>query len=119
MGFLPGAHFAGLFNKETDSVHPPPSSGREKLVLEGSPDSHQPEVQLVWLVYLGIMMTLNEAIYGPFFFSGVLFPVNITLYFLAKVPVIDVSADDLHSASKFNPNCIAVIPKTIQCFSDD
>lgn len=38
MGFLPGAHFAGLFSQEATSTHPP-SSGREKLMLEGSPDS--------------------------------------------------------------------------------
>lgn len=39
MGFLPGAQFAGLFSKEADSMHPPLSSGRQKLILEGSPDS--------------------------------------------------------------------------------
>lgn len=50
------------------------------------------------------------------FLAGVLFLVNVMLSVLAKVPAIDVSADDLHSDHIFNVNCIAVIPNTIRCF---
>lgn len=68
--FLPGAHC--WLVQQGDSTHPPPSFGREKLILEGSPDSQQPEVQLVWMCLSGWIQVPKELWLFPAWFSRVM-----------------------------------------------
>ncbi|TRZ14218.1 hypothetical protein HGM15179_012886 [Zosterops borbonicus] len=122
MGFLLGAQSAGLFCKEADSTCPPPSGG-EILILEGSldpPGRAKPDKEDIG-VYLGTMMTLPEVVWQFWSWMGVvaLPSVNVMLCVVVKVPVIDVSADDLHSDHTFNADCIAVITIRLPSYGEE